>query len=203
MLLSINPENPEGRKVNQVLQMLEKGGVMIYPTDTVYGLACDILQAKAVERLCRLRGLKPQKANLSLVCGDIQQIAQYTHQIDNSVFRLLKRHLPGPFTFILKGSNKLPKLLRNRRKTIGVRVPDNKITQAVVETLGRPLLSISLKSDDEITEYFTDPWEIHQDYEKLVDLVIDGGVGKNIPSTVVDCTGNMPEIIRQGLGELD
>ncbi len=203
MLITIHPEHPQGRLVAQVVQQLEKGGVIIYPTDTIYGLGCDIQNHKAVDRLCRLRGLDPAKANLTFICRDIQQLATYTHQIDNTIFKLLKRNLPGPFTFILKGNNSLPKLLRNRRKTIGARVPDNAIAQAIIEELGRPILSISLKSDDEVTEYFTDPTEIYDDYRKLVDVVVDGGMGKNVPSTVVDCTSGSPEVIREGLGELN
>lgn len=203
MLLSINPDNPSGRKIAQVVRCLEEGGVIIYPTDTIYGLGCDIQNQKAVERICRLRGLDHRKANLTFICQDIQQLAAFAHQIDNQVFKMLRRNLPGPFTFILKAGKSLPKILRNKRKTIGVRVPANPISLAIIEELGRPILSISLKTDDEITEYFTDASEIHDDYLKLVDLVIDGGIGSNIPSTVVDCTGNQPVIIRQGLGELD
>ena len=203
MLISIHPEHPQGRRITQVVKLLQEGGVIIYPTDTVYGLGCDIQHPKAVDRICRLRGFKPGRANLTFICRDIQQLANYTHQIDNTVFRLLKRNLPGPFTFILRGNNSLPKLLRNRRKTIGVRIPDNAIAQAIIAELGRPILSSSLKSDDEITEYFTDPTEIHEEFQKLVDAVIDGGTGYNVPSTVVDCTGGEPQIIREGLGNLE
>ncbi len=202
MLLRINPDNPQDRLIRQVVDKLESGGVIIYPTDTVYGLACDIEQAKAVQRICRLRQLDVRKANLTIVCQDIRQISNYTHQIDNQNFKLLKRNLPGPFTFILRAGQRLPKSFQNRRKTVGVRISANPITHALIDTLGRPLLSISLKSDDEILEYFTDPSEIHDDYEKLVDIVVDGGTGNNIPSTVVDLTGSEPEIIRQGEGEL-
>lgn len=203
MLLNINPDNPSGRKISQVVRCLEDGGVIIYPTDTIYGLGCDIQNHKAVERICRLRGLDHRKANLTFICQDIQQLAAYAHQIDNPIFKMLRRNLPGPFTFLLKAGKSLPKLLRNKRKTIGVRVPANPIALAIIEELGRPILSISLKTDDEISEYFTDASEIHDDYVKLVDIVIDGGLGSNIPSTVVDCTENQPLIIRQGLGELE
>ncbi len=203
MLISINPDNPQDRNIQEVVKVLEKGGVIIYPTDTIYGLGCDIQNHKAVERICRLRGLKREKANLTFICRDIQQLASYTHQIDNAIFRLLRRNLPGAFTFILKAGKSLPKLLKNKRKSIGVRVPDNRIAQAIIEALDRPILSISLKSEDEITEYLTDPSEIHDQYHKLVDLVIDGGMGKNVPSTVVDCTSGEAEIIRQGIGELE
>ncbi len=202
MLLKINPDNPEGRKISQVANILRDGGVIIYPTDTVYGLGCDIFNPKAVERICRLRGLKPEKAMLSFICKDISQIAEYAFQIDNDVFKTLKRNLPGPFTFVLKSNNQVPKLFKNRKRSIGVRIPDNRIAQAIVEDLGRPILSLSLKSDDEILEYFTDPIDIFDDFKKLTDVVIDGGIGANVPSTVVDCMGDEIIIIRQGAGEL-
>lgn len=203
MLLRINPDNPEGRKIKQVAETLSKGGVIIYPTDTVYGLGCDIFNPKAVERICRLRGLKPEKAMLSFICKDISQIAEYAFQIDNDVFKALKRNLPGPFTFVLKSNNQVPKLFKNRKRSIGVRIPDNNIAQGIVQELGRPILSLSLKSDDEILEYFTDPIDIYDDFKKLVDIVIDGGVGANVPSTVVDCMSDDMFIIRQGAGEFD
>lgn len=203
MLLRINPDNPEGRKIKQVAETLSEGGVIIYPTDTVYGLGCDIFNPKAVERICRLRGLKPEKAMLSFICKDISQIAEYAFQIDNDVFKALKRNLPGPFTFVLKSNNQVPKLFKNRKRSIGVRIPDNNIAQGIVQELGRPILSLSLKSDDEILEYFTDPIDIYDDFKKLVDIVIDGGVGANVPSTVVDCMSDDMFIIRQGAGEFD
>lgn len=202
MLLKINPDNPEGRKIRQVADTLNEGGVIIYPTDTIYGLGCDIFNPKAVERICRLRGLKPEKAMLSFICTDISQVAEFAFQIDNEVFKSLKRNLPGPFTFVLKSNNQVPKLFKNRKRSIGVRIPDNNIAQAIIQELGRPILSLSLKSDDEILEYFTDPLDIYEDFKKLVDIVIDGGVGSNVPSTVVDCMGDEISIIRQGAGEL-
>lgn len=202
MLLRINPDNPEGRKIQQVVDILANGGVVIYPTDTVYGIGCDITNKKAVERICQLRGLDPNKALLSIICKDISQVAEYAAQIDNEVFRVMKHHLPGPFTFVLKGSNHLPKVLKNRKETIGIRIPDNRIVLALVEQLGRPILTASLKSDDEIAEYFTDPTDIYEDFKKLVDVVIDGGIGGNIPSTVIDCTGNQPLVVREGAGQL-
>ena len=203
MLLKIHPENPSERKIKQVVDVLEKGGVIIYPTDTVYGLGCDIFNRKAVEKICQLRQLNPLKANLTFICENISQLAEYSAQLDTELFRLLKRNLPGQFTFILKGNNKIPKLFKNRKKTIGVRIPENAISQAIISNLGRPILSISLKSDDEILEYFTDPEEIYPDFKKLVDLVIDGGIGDNVPSTVVDCTSDEAIIIRQGKGILE
>ncbi len=203
MLLKINPENPEERKIKQAAKVLDEGGVIIYPTDTVYGIGCDIFNQKAVERICRLRNLDPKKANLSFICKDLSQMADYLHQLDNQTFRLVKNNLPGPFTFILKSSNKVPKLFKNKKRTVGVRIPKNKIVLALVEYLGRPILTTSLKSDDELLEYFTDPSEIYDDFKKLVDIVIDGGVGGNVASTVVNCIGDEPELVRQGVGEID
>ena len=202
MLLKIHPENPAERKISRAVEVLTSGGVIIYPTDTVYALGCDILQTKAIERICRIRSLNPSKVNLTIICKDISQLAQYTQQLDNQLFKLLKRNLPGPFTFILPASNKLPKLLKNKRKTIGVRIPDHLIARSIIAHLERPILSISLKSDDEIVEYFTEASEIHDDFKQLVDLVIDGGVGGNVPSTIVNCCVEPFEIIRQGRSEL-
>lgn len=202
MLLNINSDNPEGRKVQQVIETLEKGGIIIYPTDTVYGLGCDIFNKKAVEKICQIRGLKPEKARLSFMCKDIRQVAEYAAQIDNEVFRLMKHNLPGPFTFVLKSNNDVPKLFKNKKRTIGVRVPDNSIIQTILQEFGRPILTTSLKSDDEILEYFTDPIDIYDDFKKLVDIVIDGGIGGNVPSTVIDCTKEPPEVLREGAGEL-
>jgi tRNA threonylcarbamoyl adenosine modification protein (Sua5/YciO/YrdC/YwlC family) len=202
MLLKINPDNPEGRKIRQVIDTLEAGGIIIYPTDTVYGIGCDIFNHKAVERICQLRGLKPEKAMLSFMCADISQVSEFSKPINNEIFRIMKRNLPGPFTFILNSNNKVPKLFKNRKRTIGVRIPDNNIVSEIVSTLGRPILTTSLKTDDEIMEYLTDPIDIYDDYKKRVDIVIDGGVGGHEPSTVIDCTGNLPEVIREGLGEL-
>ena len=202
MLLKINDQNPEGRKIRQVVEILRKGGIIIYPSDSVYALGCDIFQQKAVNRICQLRGLNPAKARLSFICKDISDVAEYTPQIDNQVFKLLKKNVPGPFTFVLKSGNRLPKILKNKRKTIGIRIPDHNIVQAIIEELGGPMLSTSLKSDDEILEYFTDAEDIHDDFKKQVDLVVDGGVGRNKPSTIVDCTDFPPEIIREGAGDL-
>ncbi|HMN89268.1 MAG TPA: L-threonylcarbamoyladenylate synthase [Saprospiraceae bacterium] len=202
MLLKINSDNPEQRKIQQVVDELTRGGIIIYPTDTVYGLGCDIANHQAVERICRLRGLEPEKAMLSFICKDISQIAEYTLPIDNQIFRLMKKNLPGAFTFVLPANNQVPKMFKNRKRTIGVRVPAHNIPLAIVATLGRPILTTSLRSDDEITEYFTDPEDIYQDFKKLTDIVIDGGLCGNEPSTIVDCTSGLPEIIRKGAGEL-
>ncbi|HMQ62680.1 MAG TPA: L-threonylcarbamoyladenylate synthase [Flavilitoribacter sp.] len=203
MLLRIHPDNPEQRKINQVIETMQAGGVIIYPTDTVYGLGCDILQPRAVDKICAIRGLDPNKAMLTMICKDISQVAAYAQQIDNQVYRILRKHLPGPFTFVLKAGRLAPKVFHNRKNTIGFRIPDNPIAQAIVDTLGRPILSASLKSDDEILEYFTDPEDIFRDFQKIVDIVIDGGIGNNVPSTIVDCTGDEPEIIREGAGTLE
>ncbi len=203
MLLKINAENPEVRKIRQVVEILKKGGIAIYPTDTVYGLGCDIFNQKAVERICRIKKLDCRKARLSFICKDISQIAEFAQHIENNVFKIMKKNLPGPFTFVLKSNNQVPKLFKNHKRTIGVRIPQNNIALAIVEELGHPVLTSSLKSDDEILEYFTDPIDIFDDFKKLVEVVIDGGIGENFPSTVVDCTQEDIEILRQGKEELN
>lgn len=203
MYLSIHPNNPEERKIEQVVKILKDGGVIIYPTDTVYGIGCDIRNQSAIEKVCKIRGLKPEKAALSIMCKDISQISEYTQQIDNPYFKLLKKNLPGPFTFILNSNNSVPKMFKNKKRTIGIRIPDNKIILELIDHLGAPILTTSLKSDDEILEYFTDPSEIFEDFENQVDLVIDGGIGKNVPSTIVDLTQSEPKIIRKGAGEFN
>ena len=202
MLIQVHPENPEGRKINQIVDCLEKGGIIIYPTDTVYGLGCDIQNQHAVEKICRLKKLDPQKAQLTFICKDISQVSNFANQIDNEVFRLIKKNTPGPFTFILKSGNEIPKILKNKKKTIGIRIPDNKIAIAIVEALGRPILSASLKTDDDIIEYLTDPEEIAELFEKQVDMIIDGSVGGNVPSALIDCTVMPPELIREGPAEM-
>ncbi|NUQ24538.1 MAG: threonylcarbamoyl-AMP synthase [Saprospiraceae bacterium] len=201
MLLEINATNPDQRKILQVVEILKAGGVIIYPTDTVYALGCDITNQKAIAKICQLRGLDPAKAMLTFICKDFSQLSDYTMPIDNQIFRLLKKHLPGPFTFVFKANNSVPKLLKNKKNTVGIRIPGNPIVRALVEELGRPLLTTSLKSDDEILEYFTDPEDIYQDFGKQVDVVIDGGICGNVPSTLVDCTTGEPVVIRYGAGE--
>ncbi len=202
MLLTIHPQNPDQRKIAQAVALLREGGVLIYPTDTVYAIGCDIASKEAVERVCRIRKLDPGKAMLTMMCRDISQVAEYAAQIDTPVFKLLRRNLPGPFTFILPAGSKTPKLFINRKKTIGIRIPDNPIVQALLEELGRPILTASLKSEDDVLEYYTDPEVLNEDFHKLVDAVIDGGTGGHEPSTLVDCTGPEPEVIRQGIGNL-
>ncbi len=203
MLLKIYPENPNEKSVQQVVDVLKKGGIIIYPTDTVYGLGCDITNSRAIEQICRIKGIKPDKANFSFVCHDLRHITDYTRPIDNETYRILKKALPGPFTFIFNANKNVPKLLSSNKKTVGIRVPDNNIARAIVEMLGNPIISTSIHDDDEIMEYSTDPELIHEKYEEIVDLVIDGGYGDNEPSTIVDCSMGDFEILRQGKGKLD
>lgn len=203
MLVSVNPDNPDSRKIRQVAEILAKDGVIIYPTDTVYALGCDIHSTVALERIARIRRLDLRDALFSIICGNLSQVSEYVLPLDNAVFRLLKKHLPGPFTFILKAAGNVPKALRNRKKTVGIRIPNHPIPLAIVAELGRPILTTSLKSEDEILEYFVDAEDIHDDFRKMVDVVIDGGPCGNIPSTLVDCTGNEPEVIRMGAGQPD
>lgn len=201
-LIQIHAVTPEERKIQDAVDILKKGGVIIYPTDTVYGLGCDIFNTAAVERIAQIRGFEIGKINLSFVCHDLSHLSDYAQQFDKWVYKVLNRNLPGAFTFILKANNKVPKMLKTKRETVGIRVPENKIARSIVEALGNPLLSISLKETTE-SEYITHPELIFEKYQNLVDLVIDGGMGNVEPSTVVDCTGNEPEIIRQGKGELE
>lgn len=205
MFLEIHPTTPEQRKIKQVADMLKAGKTVIYPTDTVYGLGCDIFNHDAVDKICRIKRLDPEKAMLTLVCKDISQVAEYAWQIDNEVFRVMRKNLPGPFTFILRSANSVPKLFKNRKQTIGIRIPNNKIALALVEEMGRPLLSTSLKLDTEedFDQYLTDPLDLKDHYESMADLIIDGGMGGNEPSTLVDCTNDGVEIIRQGIGQLE
>lgn len=202
MLIKLFEDNPNRRDIQKVVDSLRDGGVIIYPTDTVYAMGCDINNVKAVQRVAQYKGVKPEKANFSMICLDLSNIAAYA-KVNNDIFKVMKRNLPGPFTFILPATNKLPNVLMNRRKTIGIRIPNNFIVHAIVEELGNPLLTTSLHDEDEIIEYMTDPELIHEKYEKMVDMVIDGGFGHNVASTVVDCTGEEAEVIRQGIGEIE
>lgn len=203
MLIKIYPENPNEKAIEQVVEVLKKGGIIIYPTDTIYGLGCDITNQRAIEKICKIRGIKPEKANFSFICSDLSHISDYIKPIDTAAFRVLKKALPGPFTFIFNASNNVPKLLSSNKKTVGIRVPDNAIAREIVRALGNPILSTSIKDDDEVIEYSTDPELIHEKYEDIVDLVIDGGYGDNEASTVVDCTQGDFEIIREGKGDLN
>lgn len=199
--LRIYPENPDERKIRQVVECLRGGGVIIYPTDTVYGIGCDIHNTRAVEKVARIKGIKPQKNNFSFICYDLSHIADYA-RVSNAAFKLMKKALPGPFTFILEASGKVPKLLNTNKKTVGIRVPDHSIPRCIVKELGNPILTSSIKDEDEIIEYSTDPELIFEKFEHQVDIVIHGGYGGNIASTIVDATSDDFELIREGLGEI-
>ncbi len=198
MLINIHPQNPQPRLIRQVVESLKKGEVIIYPTDTIYGLGCDIFQPKAIEIICRIKGVEPQKAQLSFVCYDLSDLSHYAKQLSTPTYRMLKQHLPGPFTFILEAGKQVPKILKTKKDTIGIRVPDNKIARCIVQELGNPILSASLPGD--YVEEYTDPETIHEKFEKFVDIVIDGGIGGMEPSTIIDFTGDEPIVTRQGAG---
>lgn len=200
--IKIYPENPNPREIARAVDILRKGGLVIYPTDTVYGLGCDITNTKALERIARIKGVKLAKANWSFVCADLSNLSDYVRQIDTPTFKILKRALPGPYTFILPGNNSLPKEFR-KKKTVGIRVPDNSVARSLVAGLGNPIVSTSIRDEDELLEYTTDPELIFEKWEKLVDLVIDGGYGDNVASTVIDLSESEPVIIREGKGSLD
>ena len=200
-LIRIYEENPNPKAVERVVKVLREGGLVIYPTDTVYGLGCDITNSKALQRLARIKGVKLDKANWSFICPDLSNLSDYARQIDTPTFKILKRALPGPYTFILQGSNQLPKDFK-KKKTVGIRVPDNRIAQALVRGLGNPIVSTSIRDEDDVLEYTTDPELIHEKWGNLVDVVVDGGYGDNVASTVIDLTGAEPEIIREGKGDL-
>lgn len=199
MLIQIHPENPQPRLIQQVVECLKDGGVIIYPTDTIYGLGCDIMQHKAIERVCKIKNIDPLKAQLSFICKDLSNMSDYTKSIDTPLYRMLKNHLPGPFTFILPASKQVPKILQSKKSTIGLRIPDNVICNNILHLLGHPILSASLPG--EMVEEYTDPEIMYEKFGHLVDFVIDGGPGGMIPSTVVDCTTDEWTITRQGLGE--
>jgi tRNA threonylcarbamoyl adenosine modification protein (Sua5/YciO/YrdC/YwlC family) len=203
MLLKIYNENPNPRDIRKVVDVLRQGGVIIYPTDTVYGLGCDITNQKAVEKVANFKGIKIEKANFSFICSDLSHIADYTKPISSTVFKLMKKNLPGPFTFILEASNNVPRYFKGKKKTVGIRVPDNNIIREIVYELGNPILSTSIRDDDEILEYTTDPELIYEKYQEFADIVIDGGYGELIPSTVINCTGETIEVVREGKGELE
>jgi len=200
--IKIYEENPNPKEINRVVQVLRKGGLIIYPTDTVYGLGCDITNTKALEKIARIKGVKLAKANWSFICADLSNLSDYVRQIDAATFKILKRALPGPYTFILPGNNNLPKDFK-KKKTVGIRVPDNAIAKALVEGLGNPIVSTSIRDDDDVLEYTTDPELIFEKWENLVDIVIDGGYGDNIGSTIIDLSTGEPEVIREGKGSLD
>ncbi len=204
MLLKIYNENPNPKQIEKVVEVLRSGGVIIYPTDTVYGIGCDINNQKAIERLCQIRKIKPEKANLSFVCYDLSHLSDYIKPIDNHTFRILKSALPGAFTFIFNANSQVPKLLMNKsKKTVGIRVPDHNVAREIVRVLGNPIVSSSIHDDDEIIEYSTDPELIYEKYKDLVDVVIDSGFGGNEASTVVDFSSGEPEPIREGKGDFE
>lgn len=202
MIIKLYPENPNPKQISKIVEILQKGGIIIYPTDSVYGIGCTMHNHKAIEKVARIKGINPEKSNFSIICHSLSQISNYTRPISNVIFKLMKKNLPGPFTFILPANNKVPDIFQSNKKTVGIRIPNNPIALEILRELGNPLLSTSVHDDDEIIEYTTDPELIHEKYEDLVDLVIDGGFGHNIPTTIIDCTSDEPEIIRQGIGEL-
>lgn len=202
MLLKLYEKDPDQKVVQKVVDLLRHGGVIIYPTDTVYGIGCDITKARAVERVARIKGIKLEKARFSFICSDLSHLSDYA-KVDNTTFKMMKAYLPGPYTFILSASHQVPKSIKHKRKTVGIRIPDNNIILEIVRQLGNPILTTSLKEDDDILEYPTDPELIFEEYRDLVDIVIDGGYGGITPSTILDCSGEVPELVRSGLGQLD
>ncbi|MBP1665611.1 MAG: translation factor Sua5 [Bacteroidetes bacterium] len=203
MLLRLYTENPNARHIRKVVDVLEAGGIIIYPTDTVYAMGCDIKAHKAIEKIARLKGQNPDNPDLSIIFRDMSQLSEYTIIYDDNIFRLLKRNLPGPFTFIVKANNQIPRLFKNKKKTVGIRIPDNSIVHEIVKELGRPIITTSIHDPDEIIEYTTDPELIEEKFRDFADIIINGGYGKNDPSTIVDCTGDEITVVRQGLGQLE
>jgi tRNA threonylcarbamoyl adenosine modification protein (Sua5/YciO/YrdC/YwlC family) len=198
MLIQIHPDNPQPRLIKQVVECLKNGGIIAYPTDTIYGLGCDISQHKAIERICKIKNIDPSKAQLTFICSNLSNLSDYTKSIDTPLYRMLKTHLPGPYTFILPASKQVPKILQSKKSTIGLRVPDNNICQQILQELGNPILSTSLPGD--MVEEYTDPEIIYEKFEQQVDMVIDGGIGGMVPSTIVDCTTDDWKVLREGLG---
>ncbi len=203
MLLRINSEKPNYNEIAQVISCLRDGGVVIYPTDTVYGIGCDIHKQRAVERVCKIKGIDAEKANFSFICSDLSHLSDFTKPISTATYKVMKKALPGPFTFILEANNNVPKLFKSKKKTVGIRIPDNNICLEIVKQLGNPIMSTSVHDEDELIEYTTDPERIHEKYKNLVDIVIAGGYGNNQASTIVDCTDGDFSILRQGLGVLE
>jgi tRNA threonylcarbamoyl adenosine modification protein (Sua5/YciO/YrdC/YwlC family) len=199
MLLHLHPENPQPRNIKTIVECLNDGGTIIYPTDTIYGLGCDIFQHDAIEKVCRIKNIQPAKAQLSFICYDLSDLSNYTKSINTPLYRMLKNYLPGPYTFILPASKQVPKILKSKKDTIGLRVPDNVIAQTMIKELGHPILSTSLPG--EMVEEYTDPELMYENFKNIVDIVVDGGIGGITPSTIVDCTQEPPVLIRRGLGE--
>jgi len=203
MLIRIYNDNTNLKHIRQIVNLLEEGGIIIYPTDTVYAMGCDIRATRSIEKIARFKGLNPKNPDLSLIFNDMSQLSEYTIIRDNNVFKLLKRNLPGPFTFIVRANNQIPKMFKNKKKTVGIRIPDNNIARALVRELGRPIITTSIHDQDEVIEYTTDPELIFEKFGDFADMVIDGGFGSNEASTVVDCTGEEIQILRQGLGQVE
>jgi len=203
MLVRIYPENPDEKRLLQAVDVLKSGGLVIFPTDAVYSIGCDLNNHRAIEEMAKLKGIAPEKANFSIICYDLSQLSEYCKPLDNSVYKLMKRALPGPYTFILNASGNVPKIFKSKKKTIGIRVPDNTIARELVRLLGGPLAATSVHADDEVMEYITDPELIHERYEDKVGMVIDGGFGNLEASTIFDCTSGEPEVIREGIGPID
>lgn len=202
MYLNIHPENPEKRKIDHVVEALEKGEVIIYPTDSVYAFGCDINNKNAIEKIAKIKGLKPNQAKFSIVCEDMSQVSTYVKSMDRNVFKIMNKAFPGPYTFILPASTQVPKLFNNKRKDIGIRIPNHNISLEIVKALGRPIVTSSLRDEDEILEYTTDPDQIEEKYRHDIPVIIDGGMGNNEASTVINCSGNDIEIIREGIGKI-
>ncbi|MCF1753332.1 L-threonylcarbamoyladenylate synthase [Mariniradius sediminis] len=201
--IKLYPENPDMRKVSRIVDILRDGGIIIYPTDTVYGMGCDIHNQRAIERIARIKGIKPKHHNFSFICYDLSNISEYTRALSTPVFKIMKKALPGPYTFILEANNNVPKILNSNKKTVGIRVPDHAIPRLLVKELGSPILTTSIRDDDDVIEYSTDPELIFEKFRDHVDVVIDGGYGKNVASTILDCTGDDIEVVREGLGPVD
>ena len=202
-LIKLYPNNPDENKLKKIVEVLRKGGLIIYPTDTIYGIGCDLLNRNAIDRICRLKDLKPNNFNLSFICSSMSQMSEYVRQLDGATFKTIKKALPGPYTFILESNSNVPKILGTSKKTVGLRIPKNNIPLKLVEILGNPIVTSSIKDDDEIIEYTTDPEQIYEDYKNEVDIIIDGGFGSNIPSTIIDFTNGTPELVREGMGSVD
>ncbi len=203
MLIKIHPDSPGERNVKTVVKTFDKGGLVIFPTDTIYGLGCGLRHIKAVNRIEQLKGIKKGKANFSMIIRDLSMLSEYTKPIENNIFKMMRRYLPGPFTFILNSSNKIPGIFQSKKKTIGIRIPNNPILKSILDEFGSPIVTTSIHDEDNIVEYTTDPELIYEKYKNLVDVVIDGGYGDNRPSTIIDCTSGVPVLIRQGKGILE
>jgi tRNA threonylcarbamoyl adenosine modification protein (Sua5/YciO/YrdC/YwlC family) len=203
LFLEIHPDNPQEKFLNTIIECLKDGGVIIYPTDTVYGIGCDINKNRAVERVCKIKNVKPEKSNFSLICYDLSHLSDFTKHVSTPVYKVMRKALPGPFTFILEANSSVPKLFKHKKNTVGIRIPDNKIVREIVRLLENPILSSSVKDEDELVEYTTDPELIYEKFQDKVDIIVNGGYGKNEASTIVDCSDGDFTIIRQGLGDLE